>query len=66
MPLCVGNLLRTPDGKICILDFGMMTQVSISPQPSQALKIDTQERRNVMVSCSIDMSNSTVKREPNM
>eukprot|EP00803_Ostreobium_quekettii_P004083 evm.model.scf_1104EXC.1 EVM.evm.TU.scf_1104EXC.1 scf_1104EXC:11822-28756(-) len=23
-----GNLIRTPDGKICILDFGMMTQVT--------------------------------------
>ena len=22
-----GNLLRTPDGKICILDYGLMTQV---------------------------------------
>lgn len=23
-----GNLIRTPDGKICILDFGLMTEVS--------------------------------------
>ncbi|KAK9801392.1 hypothetical protein WJX73_005895 [Symbiochloris irregularis] len=30
-----GNLLRTPDGRICILDFGMMT--SISPARSIAL-----------------------------
>ncbi len=22
-----GNLIRTPDGKICILDFGLMTEV---------------------------------------
>lgn len=26
-----GNLIRTPDGKICILDFGLMTEVSASP-----------------------------------
>ena len=30
-----GNLLRTPDGRICILDFGMMT--SISPARSISL-----------------------------
>ncbi|KAK9866008.1 hypothetical protein WJX84_009124 [Apatococcus fuscideae] len=30
-----GNLLRTPEGKICILDFGMMTQVT--PDQSIAL-----------------------------
>ena len=30
-----GNLIRTPDGKICILDFGLMTEVS--PQQSMAL-----------------------------
>lgn len=24
-----GNLIRTPDGKICILDFGLMTEVSV-------------------------------------
>lgn len=23
-----GNLLRTPDGKLCVLDFGLMTEVS--------------------------------------
>lgn len=25
-----GNLIRTPDGQICILDFGLMTEVSSS------------------------------------
>lgn len=30
-----GNLIRTPDGKICILDFGLMTDVT--PQQSMAL-----------------------------
>ncbi len=30
--LRAGNLLRTPEGKICILDFGMMTQVLFVPQ----------------------------------
>ena len=30
-----GNLLRTPDGRICILDFGLMT--SISPARSISL-----------------------------
>ena len=29
-----GNLIRTPDGKICILDFGLMTEVR-SPACSQ-------------------------------
>lgn len=23
-----GNLLRTPDGRLCVLDFGLMTQVT--------------------------------------
>jgi aarF domain-containing kinase len=23
-----GNLIRTPDGKICVLDFGLMTEVT--------------------------------------
>jgi hypothetical protein len=29
LPACShpGNLLRTPDGKICVLDFGLMTEV---------------------------------------
>ena len=26
-----GNLIRTPDGKICILDFGLMTEVGMLP-----------------------------------
>ena len=30
-----GNLLRTPEGKICILDFGLMTQVWCKPQGCQ-------------------------------
>ena len=30
-----GNLIRTPDGKICILDYGLMTDVT--PQQSMAL-----------------------------
>lgn len=25
-----GNLIRTPEGQICILDFGLMTEVSVS------------------------------------
>lgn len=27
-PLLTGNLIRTPEGKICILDFGMMTEIT--------------------------------------
>lgn len=30
-----GNLIRTPDGRICILDFGLMTEVP--PERAQAL-----------------------------
>ncbi len=30
-----GNLIRTPDGRICILDFGLMTEVP--PERGQAL-----------------------------
>ena len=26
-----GNLIRTPEGQICILDFGLMTEVSCTP-----------------------------------
>lgn len=31
IPACrhPGNLLRTPEGKICILDFGLMTEVGL-------------------------------------
>ncbi len=32
---CAGNLIRTPDGRICILDFGLMTEVP--PERAQAL-----------------------------
>lgn len=28
VPVCIGNLLRTPEGKICILDYGLMTYVT--------------------------------------
>ena len=34
-PVRPGNLIRTPDGKICILDFGLMTDVT--PEQSLAL-----------------------------
>lgn len=27
----LGNLIRTPEGQICILDFGLMTEVSCTP-----------------------------------
>ena len=30
-----GNLIRTPEGKICILDYGLMTEVT--PEQSIAL-----------------------------
>ena len=33
-----GNLIRTPDGKICILDFGLMTEVIALPFVASAMQ----------------------------
>ena len=43
-----GNLLRTPDGKLCILDFGLMTEVGnciLSPLLNTSLNSQAEHYR---------------------
>ncbi|KAJ9519495.1 hypothetical protein QJQ45_000680 [Haematococcus lacustris] len=43
-----GNLLRTPEGRIAILDFGLMTEVNIAPMPQLNTEVSEDQRWALM------------------